>query len=180
MKNTVTVFGSSRPVEGDAEFTIAYEVGKQIALAGFTVCNGGYGGIMTASAKGAREAGGSTIGVTANQFQRKANRWIDEEIRVDTLPERLLKLVEHGDAYIVLKGGTGTLLELACVWEFMNKGIVQEKPIIVVGNFWKDVIGTLRNEALWEGLGDCTEFIRQVKSPEECGSILKEALSATS
>ncbi|MGB2869027.1 MAG: LOG family protein [Bacteroidota bacterium] len=174
---TITVFGSSRPVEGDPEFTTAYEVGKHLAKAGFSVCNGGYGGIMTASARGSKEAGGSTIGVTADQLRKGANKWIDQEIRKRDLVERLLKLVELGDGYVVLKGGTGTLLELACVWEFVNKGILRVKPIVVVGSFWKDVIATLSGEALWEGLGDCTKFIQQVETPEECANILRKDFS---
>ena len=174
---TITIFGSSRPVEGDPEFTIAYEVGKNLAREEFSICNGGYGGIMTASAKGAKEAGGSTIGVTAGQFHKAANKWIDQEIKLRDLVERLLKLVELGDGYVVLKGGTGTLLELACVWEFVNKGILRVKPIVVVGAFWKDVIATLRGEALWEGLGDCTKFIRQAETPEECAKVLRKELA---
>ena len=54
MNNVITIFGSSRPVKGDEEYQLAYEVGKQLSLAGFTVCNGGFGGIMEASARGAK------------------------------------------------------------------------------------------------------------------------------
>lgn len=93
-----------------------------------------------------------------------------------TLNERLMKLVELGDAYVILKGGTGTLLELAYVWEFINKGLMREKPIVVVGQFWNDVIQTLREELIWEGLGDCTKLIKQVEKTEECVSYLKTVL----
>jgi uncharacterized protein (TIGR00730 family) len=134
----VTVFGSSRPSEGDEEYRLAYEVGKNLARNGFTVCNGGYTGIMEASARGAKEAGGKTIGVTfKNNFKKSLNRWIDEEMFQTTLIERMMKLVELGNAYVVLKGGTGTLLELAAVWEFINKGLLKEKPIV---NSLRDII----------------------------------------
>ena len=172
----VTVFGSSRPVEGDEEYLLASALGKNLAQAGFTVCNGGYGGTMEASARGAKEAGGSTIGVTVGVFKRGANRWIDQELRLPDLTQRLVKLAELGNAYIILKGGTGTLLELAYVWEFINKGLMHEKPIVVVGKFWSGVIETLKQELIWEGLGDCTKFIRQVDTPAECASYLKERL----
>jgi uncharacterized protein (TIGR00730 family) len=176
MNKVITIFGSSRPMEGDEEYQLAYEVGKQLSLAGFTVCNGGFGGIMEASARGAKEAGGKTIGVTFNIKGRAANSWIDENIHVPALIDRMMKLVELGDAYVVLKGGTGTLLELAAVWEFINKGLLAEKPIVIIGDFWNGVVETLREELLWEGVGDCTKFIHCASSPEECASFLKHQL----
>lgn len=172
----ITLFGSSRPTEGDPLYQLAYDLGKRCAQAGWTVCNGGYGGIMEASARGAKEAGGSTIGVTVSAFSRRANNWIDKEIQMPTLNERLMKLVELGDAYVILKGGTGTLLELAYVWEFTNKGLMRKKPIVVVGQFWNGVIHTLREELIWEGLGDCTTLIKQVETPEECFQYLQSVL----
>jgi uncharacterized protein (TIGR00730 family) len=177
VEKVITIFGSSRPVESDPEYRLAYEVGKQLAISGFIVCNGGYGGIMEASARGAKEAGGRTIGVTfQNTFKRTANKWIDEEIFQPTLIDRMMKLVELGDAYVILKGGTGTLLELAAVWEFINKGLIKEKPIVIVGIFWNGVVETLREELLWEGVGDCTKFIQQVSLPEECAKVLEQEL----
>jgi uncharacterized protein (TIGR00730 family) len=176
MNKVITVFGSSRPTMGDKEYQLAYEVGKQLSLAGFTVCNGGFGGIMEASARGAREAGGKTVGVTFDIKGRLANPWIDENIHVPALVDRMMKLLELGDAYVVLKGGTGTLLELAAAWEFINKGLLAEKPIVIIGDFWQNVVETLREELLWEGVGDCTKFIHCASSPEECASFLKRQL----
>ena len=176
MNKVITVFGSSRPVNGDEEYQLAYEVGRQLSIAGFTVCNGGFGGIMEASARGAKDEGGKTIGVTFNIKGRAANPWIDENIHVPALIDRMMKLVELGDAYVVLKGGTGTLLELAAVWEFINKGLLAEKPIVIIGGFWQNVVETLREELLWEGAGDCTKFIHCASSPVECASFLKQRL----
>jgi uncharacterized protein (TIGR00730 family) len=177
MNKVVTIFGSARDPEGSPEYTLAYETGKLLAQAGFTICNGGYAGIMEASACGAKEAGGKTIGVTfQNTFKRNANRWIDEELFKPTLIERMMKLVELGDAYVVLKGGTGTLLELAAVWEFINKGLQAERPIVLIGDFWSGVVETLRQELLWEGVGDCTKFIHKAATPEECTTFLKQRL----
>ncbi len=173
---TITVFGSSRPCEGELEYRQAYEVGSMLARAGFVICNGGYGGTMEASARGAKEAGGTTIGVTVAAFRRDANRWIDREIRTGTLVERIQRLVELGDAYVVLKGGTGTLLELAYVWEFINKGLIPEKPIVVVGDFWNGVVATLREELMWEGMEDCTRFIHLAATPTACAEHLRRRL----
>ncbi len=176
MEKIISVFGSSRPGEGTPEYQQAHEVGKHLARAGFTVCNGGYAGIMEASARGAKEAGGTTLGVTVEFFPRSANRWIDKEIRATTMLERIATLVNSADGYVILKGGTGTLLELAYVWEFINKKMMGEKPIVIIGSFWSGVIATFREELLWEGLGDYTKFIQQVETPQECVEFLKKKL----
>jgi uncharacterized protein (TIGR00730 family) len=176
-KNIITVFGSSRPKPGDPEYQLAYGLGAELAKAGFIVCNGGFGGTMEASACGAKETGGETVGIICNAFATKrANRWIDTVLREETLVTRMLKLVDLAHGYVILKGGTGTLLELAAVWEFMNKGIMAEKPIVVLGDFWQGVVETLKEELAWEGAADCTKFVTVAKSPEECVRILQRGL----
>ncbi len=172
----VSVFGSSRPSEGDEEYRTAYAVGKSLALAGFTVCNGGYGGTMEASARGARDAGGKTIGVVTEYFSRRANPSINRTIVTKSLLRRLTKLMELGEAYVVLQGGTGTLLELAAVWEYMNKQLMRPKPILVVGSFWPPVIDTIREELVKEGRNNAAGLVTMVKRPELCGEILARLL----
>ncbi len=159
-KIVVTIFGSSKPKAGDGEYQQAYDLGAVLARAGHVVCNGGYNGIMEASARGAKEAGGSTIGVTFTDLgPRTHNAWIDRVVQEDTLINRAMRLVALGDAYIVLKGGTGTLLELSLVWELVNKGLMKEKPIVVLGPFWNGVVATLSDELAWEGLERCTRYV---------------------
>src|SRR3977135_4290020 len=81
---TITVFGSSRPEEGHAEYTEAVELGRALAAKGFAVCTGGYGGVMEGVSRGAREAGGRVLAVTSSFFRRRANRWVDEETPMGT------------------------------------------------------------------------------------------------
>ena len=139
-KKIITIFGTSRA--GETIFTLAMETGRLLAQAGFAIANGGYGGTMLAAAKGAAEAGGEIIGVTCSAFKSsKANEYVTREIVTGSLDERLDTLVKLGQAYIVLPGGTGTLLELAKVWELKNKGFLKtDKPIILLGGFWKPLI----------------------------------------
>jgi uncharacterized protein (TIGR00725 family) len=177
MSKIVTVFGSARIDMASDEYKLAYALGYGLAKAGYTVCNGGYGGAMEASAKGAKESGGSTIGVAFDTPGRTQNTWIDKIVQTGPLSDRLLKLVELGDAYVVLRGGTGTLLELACVWEFVNKGIIGRKPIIIMGSFWQPVVESLRGELIWEGLGDCTKYVRKAENVEECVQMITEGLA---
>jgi hypothetical protein len=173
-KHIITVFGSSRPCEGDPDYRLAKDLGAELARSGFTICNGGYGGTMEASARGAKSVGGRTIGVTTDFYAAaKANPWIDEVMHTPTPYDRLLKLLTTGDGYVVLKGGTGTLLELAASWEFINKGVIARKPIVVVGSFWNGVVQTLKEELTWEGLEDCTRFVSVVESQNECAQVLK-------
>ena len=147
-KKIIAIFGTSRAKLGDSVFSLAEEIGRMLAQAGFTIANGGYGGTMLASAKGAAEAGGKIIGVTCASFKRtpneyinRKNKYISREIVTNSLDERLDTLVKLGQGYVVLPGGTGTLLELAKVWELKNKGFLKKsKPIILLGGFWKPLV----------------------------------------
>ena len=144
---TISIFGTSRARPGEPVFVLAEQLGRALAQAGFVVANGGYGGTMLAGAKGAAEAGGTVIGVTCSAFKRGvANEYVSREIRTDSLDERLATLVRIAQAYVVLPGGTGTLLELASVWELKNKKFLDgDRPIVLLGDFWKPVVDEALN-----------------------------------
>src|SRR5713226_8908307 len=144
----ITVFGSSRPHEGDADYEHSRALGRALGERGWEVCTGGYGGVMEGVSRGAKEAGGKTVGVTAEFFQARANRWVDEEIRVVTWRERLFELIRRGDAFVACKGGTGTLVELAVVWEMLNKRVMPAKPFVVLGEFWRPILERVREVEL--------------------------------
>ncbi len=120
----ITVFGTGTPSkEGYKE---GYELGKKIALAGHILKNGGYGGIMKASAKGATDAGGEAIGVRINPekvaWTPLENNYLTKVIVKDTMHERILELM-NADYIVVLEGKLGTLEEIFVVWnEFFAKG----------------------------------------------------------
>jgi uncharacterized protein (TIGR00725 family) len=144
----VTVFGSSRPHAGSADYEEAQLLGRALAQAGFAVCSGGYGGVMEAVSRGAKDAGGKTYGITAEFFKPKANEWIDVEIRVKTWQERLFELIRLGNGFVACKGGTGTLVELAVVWEMLNKAVIAGKPFAVLGDFWTPILERVREVEL--------------------------------
>jgi uncharacterized protein (TIGR00725 family) len=145
----VTVFGSSRPREGEADYEEACVLGRALAKHGFSVCSGGYGGVMEAVSRGAKESGGKTYGVTADFFTNaKLNPWIDLEVRMKTWEERLFELIRCADAFVACKGGTGTLVELAVVWEMLNKSVMTGKPFAVLGDFWTPVLSRVREVEL--------------------------------
>ena len=149
MKNkNITIFGTSKAAPGDWNYDTAYKLGQLLAEQGFTIVNGGYKGTMLAAAKGAQENNGKTIGVTCSLWSSKPNKYNTEIIRTDSLIERLNTLVDLADAYIVLPGSTGTLLELAHVWELKNKKfLASPKPLILAGNFWKPLVELIKTQA---------------------------------
>ena len=133
---------------GDEHYAEALALGASLAAKGLAVCSGGYGGVMEAASRGAKERGGHTLAVTAEFFKSRANQWVEEEIRVRTWQERLFELIERGHGYVACPGGTGTLVELAVVWEMLNKGAMKRKPLVVLGDFWQPIIERVREVEL--------------------------------
>jgi len=170
IEKTVTIFGTGRAKDGDSAYALAYSAGKLFARAGFTIVNGGYGGTMLAAAKGAAEAGGKIIGVTCSAFKaNSANKYITREIVTNTLDERLDTLIQLGQAYVVLPGGTGTLLELAKVWELKNKGFLKaNKPIILIGSFWEPLVKLIATDD-----PESSRFLQHVDEPEQAVKLIK-------
>jgi uncharacterized protein (TIGR00725 family) len=140
----ITIFGSGRVHAGDADYEEARVLGGELAQQGFAICSGGYGGVMEAASRGAREAGGKVIGITSKYFQNSPNKWVDEVSEMKTWDERLFELIRVGDGYVACKGGTGTMAELAVLWEMLNKGIITGKPLVILGDFWKPVVERVR------------------------------------
>lgn len=171
---TITLFGSSRAAEASPLFQQAHRLGQLLARAGYSIANGGYGGTMLASAQGAAGESGSVTGVTCRAFKRSGpNPYITHEISTADLTERLARLIELGNAYLVLPGGTGTLLELADVWEHKNKGFANaDKPIILVGEFWKPLA-----ELMAKIDPRSSHCIRTADTPEQAIEILNETLT---
>ncbi|HEV2520882.1 MAG TPA: LOG family protein [Candidatus Acidoferrales bacterium] len=166
----ITVFGSSRPEDGHADYLEALELGRALAAAGFAVCTGGYSGVMEAVSRGARESGGRVLAVTSSFFRSRANQWVEEETRMPTWQERLFELVRLGDGYVACKGGTGTLVELAVVWEMLNKGAMEHRPFVVLGDFWQPILDRVREvergpASRWGESGDA--LVHQAVTPAE-------------
>lgn len=147
----ITIFGSSFPKPGDDEYEFAYQLGKKLGEAGFTICNGGFYGTMEATAKGAFEVGANTIGVTVDLFDLKANPFIQTEVKCSTLFERIQKLISLADGFIVLRGGTGTLLEYAAILELNNKNLMDKKPIAADKEFWFQLTTQMNERNFYEG-----------------------------
>ena len=178
----ITVFGSSRPEDGHADYVEALELGRALAAARFAVCTGGYGGVMEAVSRGARESGGRVLAVTSSFFRSRANRWVEKETPVATWQERLFELIRLGDGFVACKGGTGTLVELAVVWEMLNKKAMEQRPFVVLGDFWQPILERVRevergHRSKWGESSD--PLVHQAATPAEAARFLGARLATS-
>jgi len=176
----ITVFGSSRPQAGESAYEEARRLGRELASRGFQVCSGGYAGVMEAVSRGAKEAGGRTIAITSTFFRTKANQWVDEEHAASTWQERLFELIRFGEGFVACKGGTGTLVELAVVWEMLNKGVMAGKPFITLGDFWGPIVERVREVEINHGSRWAeakARLVHSAGSPAEAADYLAQALA---
>lgn len=165
-KKIISIFGSSIPRQGDKEYQTAYELGIFLAKKNFNVCTGGYQGIMDAVSKGAKENGAEAIGITVDLWGSTPSKYLTKEIKCESLFERISKLVETGDGYVILQGGTGTFLELAVVWEMINKNLSKKKPAACHSQMWKEIVEIMENQIKHEGrqngLIKCFDKVEQI------------------
>ena len=142
--DVVSVFGGSLIRPGSPAYEEAYTLGRLLAQAGYIVMNGGYDGTMEATAKGAKSADGYVIGVTFNRHATlhpaNPNPYNDEIIRYNTLRERISHLVTKCDAAVALRGGIGTLTEVAVTWSLLQVGEIKSKPFVLLGKEWEDLL----------------------------------------
>lgn len=140
----VAVFGSSRREENSDLYREAYDLGRALAQAGYTVLNGGYGGSMAAVSRGAAEAGGHVIGVTCAVFDPlTANPWVNEETKMPDMLARLRTIIERSEAYVAVQGGIGTLAEVTLAWSMLQTRAFM-KPMILLGANWRHVVDAFR------------------------------------
>ena len=143
----ITVFGGTAAAPASAPYEEARRLGRLLAQHGHMVISGGYMGVMEAVSRGAAEAGGHVVGVTCAEIERwrgsKANPWVLEEWKTETLMDRLVLLMDRCDAAIALAGGPGTLVEISLLWNRMIIDAVPHKPLILSGDGWKSAFEAL-------------------------------------
>ncbi len=150
MGKIIAIFGGRALQPDSPDYADALALGKALAQTGYSVMTGGYGGAMEAASRGAKKAGGHTIGVTVGSFDRgglRPNAWIDEEIKFPDLFQRLRYLVTASDAVVTLRGGVGTLSEVALTWSLMQVSEMQPKPFVLVGPGWRRALEAYRQDS---------------------------------
>jgi uncharacterized protein (TIGR00730 family) len=139
----VTVFGSSRIKRDDPHYELARKMGAAIARIGFTVITGGGPGIMEAANRGAKEAGGRSVGCTIElPSEQPANPYLDRCVRMHYFFVRKTLLVKYSYAFVVMPGGAGTLDELFEAVTLIQTGKIKNFPVVIMGtDYWKELIG---------------------------------------
>jgi len=140
----VTVFGSSRVLPDEAAYRDAFQLGRLLVEAGYTLCTGGYAGVMEAVSRGAVEAGGRAIGVTVTSWAARIrpNQWVSEEIATADLIQRISRMIA-ADAYVAMPGGLGTLGEVALTWNLFQTESIPRRPFVLVGREWREMLECL-------------------------------------
>jgi uncharacterized protein (TIGR00730 family) len=150
----IAIFGDAEALEKQLHYKSAYKIAKILAEKGIEVVNGGGPGVMEAATLGAKDGEGKSTIVTINPKKVPKNfegtsiknlKNATKIIRTQNFDQRILKLLDVADAYIVMKGGTGTLLEMALCWQKAKFNFGNEKPMIFYGKGWKNIYHCLKN-----------------------------------
>lgn len=154
MIKNIAFFGSSELKPESKYYQDAFKIAQILAKKGYTIVNGGGPGIMNASTQGAVSVGGETLAITFNPqdapgFEGRyvANK-TDKEIKTHNYTERMFKLLEHADCFIIFKGGCGTISEFGTAWLLAKLYAPHHKPFILYGRFWRKIIRVLKEEML--------------------------------
>jgi uncharacterized protein (TIGR00730 family) len=154
---SVTIFGGAVLEKKEYDYHEAYHVAKACAEAGLIVVDGGGPGVMQAATMGAKSMGGHTLAVTfyptnAPNFEgRYEDNVVDREIKTKNYIERMFTLMDNADAFVIFKGGTGTLSEWATAWLLAHLYYGNHKPFILYGEWWHEVIDVIRKHFLIDG-----------------------------
>ena len=173
----VTIFGGSRCKQDSPEYKQAVEVGRELASAGYTICTGGYLGVMEAASRGARERGGRVLGVVMNQFKAEPNRFLTEKVATEHFYERLQRLITRSVAFIAMRGGMGTVTELSLVWNKLQTGVIEPRPLVLLGDCWVPVVEAWKSNLVVSD--DDTKFLDFARTPEEAVGIIRRKVEGT-
>lgn len=132
----VAIFGSRVANKESIDWQNAKYLGRVLSNAGFDIITGAYGGIMEAAFSDCND-NVKKIGVVIEG--KTPNKYVTEVYKTKDYFSRLNKLLELADAYIVLPGGTGTFLEFAAVWALKERGVIDNKPLIAIGDMWSEI-----------------------------------------
>jgi len=149
----VSVFGSARAKAGTWETELAERLGHALAEAGYAVITGGGPGVMEAANKGAREAGGLSVGLGIElPFEQGMNQWVEVGIDFRYFFARKTMFVKYAQAFCVLPGGFGTLDEMFEALTLVQTGKVTRFPVVLLGtSYWGGLLDWVRGTMLTEG-----------------------------
>jgi len=168
----VTIFGGSKCSQDSPEYLEAKDMGSRLAQAGFTICTGGYLGIMEAASRGAREAGGRVFGIVMNQFKHEPNRYLTDKVATDHFYDRLQNLIVRSVGFVAFRGGMGTVTEISLVWNKLTTGVIGRRPLVLVGDCWKPVVEAWKKHLVVSDTD--TGFLDFADNADDASSIIIE------
>ncbi len=156
----VTVFGSARFTAGHPYYETARQLGAALAGAGYAVMTGGGPGIMEAANRGAREAGGVSLGCNIHlPREQKPNAYLDRFVEFEHFFVRKVMLVKYSCAFVVMPGGFGTLDEAFEVMTLIQNRKLESFPVVAIGGaFWRSLRSFLLDTLVPEGTIDAREL----------------------
>ena len=165
----VTVFGSARLKEDHRYYQLARELGSCLAQAGYAVMTGGGPGIMEAANRGAKEAGGLSIGCNIIlPHEQGANPYLDKSLNFDYFFVRKIMLRKYSSAFFLMPGGIGSLDEIFETATLIQTGKLNRFPIVMMGkDYWNPIIQAIQEVMYKEGTfteGEVDTFLTD--SPE--------------
>jgi uncharacterized protein (TIGR00730 family) len=150
----VTIFGSARSTPEDKYYKLAEEIAHKLTLEGYGIITGGGPGIMEAANKGAKTAGGKSVGLNIElPFEQSANAYIDHDklITFDYFFVRKLMFIKYAQGFVVLPGGFGTMDELFEALTLIQTKKIGKFPIVLVGKeYWQGMITWIKNVLIEE------------------------------
>jgi len=173
----VTVFGSARYPESHPYYGLAREVGAALARAGFTVMTGGGPGIMEAANRGAREAGGRSVGCNIElPEEQHPNPYLDAFVTFRHFYVRKVMLVKYSYAFVVCPGGFGTLDEAFEALTLIQTGKIQRFPVVIMGgDFWRPLRELMAHLAASKTIDpEDLERVAWCDSPAEAVAAIRE------
>jgi uncharacterized protein (TIGR00730 family) len=149
----VTVFGSARFHEGTPYYQLARDVGRALAERGYTIMTGGGPGIMEAANRGARDAGGLSIGCNiVLPREQQSNPYLDRSITFDYFFVRKVMLIKFSEAFVLMPGGFGTLDEIFETVTLVQTGKIRRFPIVAMGReYWARMLDFITETMFREG-----------------------------
>jgi uncharacterized protein (TIGR00730 family) len=180
----VTVFGSARFDERHRFYKLAAELGERVARAGYAVMTGGGPGIMEAANRGARAAGGRSLGCNIKlPREQQPNPYLDTFIEFDHFFVRKVMLVKYSHAFVVLPGGFGTLDEIFETMTLIQTGKMKSFPIVALGGaYWEHLRAFIRMTMVDEGTisSEDLDLVTLTDSPEKAVEIIRRGSAVAS
>jgi uncharacterized protein (TIGR00730 family) len=143
----VSIFGSARTKPGTRYYKMAYDLAAMLSKQGFSVITGGGPGIMEAANKGAKDAGGNSIGLNIQlPHEQDPNTFQDIEVHFRYFFVRKFMFVKFASAYVIFPGGFGTMDELFEALTLIQTDKIKDFPVVLVGKaYWRGLLTFVRS-----------------------------------